>query len=317
MNKVLITGVAGFAGHHLIEMLRDECEIYGFDHRPNSTSSEIDSIEYRSVDIIDASRVEDLILKIEPDYIYHLAAISSVAASWTDQYRTYQVNIMGQINVMAAALKLSNKPKVMIACSSQEYGAVSPEELPLKEEADIRPDSPYAASKVCQDFIGLQYFIGFGLPVTRSRSFNHTGPFQSDTFVCSDFARQIAEIERGIRVAKIMVGNLEAKRDFTDVRDVVRAYKLIAEKGRAGEAYNVCSAKAYSAREILEMLLGHTDIKIKVEVDPEKNRPSDVPILVGDNSKIMRDVGWEPTIDMDSTLLDLLNCWRDRLADEG
>ncbi len=317
MKKVLITGVAGFAGHHMTRMLSDEeFEIYGFDHSNNSPSAEMDSIDYHSVDIVDAKRVEDLILKIEPDYIYHLAALSSVARSWTDQQRIYQVNVIGQINVLSAAVKLSKKPGVMIACSSQEYGAVSPDELPLKEDADIRPDSPYAASKVCQDFIGLQYFIGFDLPVTRSRSFNHSGPLQSDDFVCSDFAKQIAMIEKGLRAAKIMVGNLEAKRDFTDVRDVVRAYKLIAENGKAGEAYNVCSGIAYSAGEILTMLLSHTDIEIEVEVDPAKNRPSDVPILVGDYSKIRKDVGWEPTIEMDKTLLDLLNWWRDRLVDE-
>lgn len=313
MEKVLITGIGGLAGYHLTNLLNGRYRVFGFDHKPDNGMTYLRDVDYSVIDISNAKAVERLLVSVAPDYIIHLAAVSSVARSWSDQYETYNVNLLGQLNLLSAAAALSKKPRIMIACSSQEYGAVEEENQPIGEETRLSPDSPYAASKVCQDFMGLQFYLGFGVPIMRSRSFNHTGPGQSEAFVCSDFARQITEIEAGIKEPYISVGNLEARRDFTDVRDVVRAYFLIALKGTPGEAYNVCSGRAYSAGEILDRLLTMSSVKIKVERDPEKNRPTDLPVLIGDYGKIKRDIGWEPQIDMDETLKDLLDWWREKI----
>lgn len=317
MARVLITGVGGFAGYHLVNLLREKHELFGFDHKPVTAIEYLGRVTYRSMDINDKQAVVDFVKEAKPQYIFHLAALSSVAQSWEAPESTYKVNIFGELNLFAAALALKVKPRILVACSSQEYGHVKSENMPIKEEYSLVPDSPYAASKVCQDIIGLQYSLGYHLPVVRSRSFNHTGPAQTEAFVCSDFAKQIAEIEAGAREPKIMVGNLDAKRDFSDVRDVVRAYWMLAETGAAGEAYNVCSGRAYSAGEILEKLLALSDKKISFAVDPTKNRPSDIPILVGDNRKISADVGWQPAISIDETLADLLDWWRAKLKHES
>lgn len=315
MARVLITGAGGFAGFHLVGYLKESQEIFGFDHKLRNSSAFPASITYRQIDITDKVAVKAFIRVAQPDYVFHFAALSSVADSWTHPEKTFQVNVLGQLNILTSAAALENKPRLLIACSSQEYGAVSSEEIPVKEDCPLRPDSPYAASKVCQDFLGLQYYLGFNLPVIRSRSFNHAGPGQSAKFVCSDFAKQIAEIEAGRRAPEIVVGNLDAKRDFTDVRDIVRAYWLLATKGAPGEAYNVCSGTAYSAGEILERLLMLTDVKIKINVDSTKNRPSDIPILVGDNAKIKEEIGWQPEIPFEQTLADLLDWWRGKIGE--
>lgn len=317
MAKVLITGIGGFAGYHLTDYLSEKHEIFGCDHKPEGSLAHLQNINYRRVDIMAATSVADFIGEAKPDYIFHLAALSSVADSWSHPDATYNVNLFGQLNVLNAAIRLEKKPRLVITCSSQEYGAVSSDKLPIKEEAELRPDNPYAASKVFQDIMGLQYYLGYGLPVMRSRSFNHSGPVQSESFVCSDFAKQIASIEAGKKIPEIVAGNLEAKRDFCDVRDVVRAYWRLAESGRPGEAYNVCSGIPYSAGEILEKLLALSEVDISVRTDPAKNRPSDIPILIGDNYKIRQEVGWEPRIPFDQTLSDLLNWWREKMRVEG
>jgi len=314
VSRVLITGVGGFAGYHLVNLLRDKHELFGFDHKPPADVEYLAPIEYRCVDINDKQAVDSFIEEAKPEYIFHLAALSSVSQSWNSPAETYRVNFFGELNLFEAARKLKAKPKILVACSSQEYGHVAAAAMPIKEEYPLLPDSPYAVSKVCQDILGLQYYLGYQLPVVRSRSFNHSGPAQTEAFVCSDFAKQIAEIEAGIREPRIMVGNLEAKRDFSDVRDVVRAYWMLAENGSAGQAYNVCSGRAYSAGEILAKLLALSDEKITFAVDPAKNRPSDIPILLGDNHKIGVDVGWRPEISLDETLADLLSWWRERVG---
>ncbi len=310
---MLITGVAGFAGYHLVNLLRHEHELFGFDHKLKADIQYLEPANYRQMNINDKQAVVDFVKAVKPQYIFHLAALSSVPQSWAVPETTYRVNIFGELNLFAAALELEAKPKILVACSSQEYGKVDQADMPIKEEYPLLPDNPYAASKACQDILGLQYYLGYRLPIIRSRSFNHTGPAQTEAFVCSDFAKQIAEIEAGRREPRIMVGNLEAKRDFSDVRDVVRAYWMLAETGVAGEAYNVCSGTAYSAGEILERLLALSRKKITFAVDPAKNRPSDIPILVGDNRKIKSDVGWQPEIPIDKTLADLLDWWREKL----
>ena len=201
-------------------------------------------------------------------------------------------------------------PRIQIAGSSEEYGLVHEDELPIRETNPLRPLSPYAVSKVAQDMLAYQYHRSYQLPAIRTRGFNHTGPRRAPVFVASDFARQIVEIERGNHEPCMRVGNLEARRDFTDVRDMVRAYWLATEKGEPGEVYNICSERCYAIREILDLLLGMSSVKISVEQDPRRLRPSDVPVLLGDCSRFRRQTGWEPTIPFEQTLRDLLDYWR-------
>jgi GDP-4-dehydro-6-deoxy-D-mannose reductase len=251
--------------------------------------------------------------EIEPDRIFHLAAQSFVPTSWRCPGETFAINSIGQVNLFEAVLDLGLTPRIQIAGSSEEYGLVHPDEVPMKETNPLRPLSPYAVSKVAQDLLGYQYFMSYGLHVVRTRGFNHTGPRRGEVFICSNFAHQIVEIEKKLRDPVLFVGNLEAKRDFTDVRDTVRAYWLSLEKGEAGEVYNIGTGVAYAAQEILDKLLALTEADVKVEVDPLRLRPSDVMILLSDCSKFRAISGWEPRIPFEQSLQDLLEYWRERL----
>jgi GDP-4-dehydro-6-deoxy-D-mannose reductase len=250
---------------------------------------------------------------IKPDYIFHLAAQSFVPTSWRLPAETLSINAVGQVHLFEAVLDLGLAPRIQVAGSSEEYGQVNPDEIPMKETNPLRPLSPYAVSKVTQDLLGYQYFRSYGLHVVRTRGFNHTGPRRGEVFVTSNFAKQIAEIEAKKKAPVIQVGNLEAKRDFTDVRDMVQAYWLSLEKGQAGEVYNLGTGRAYAMQEVLDLLLSLSKVKVKVEVDPARLRPSDVPILLPDCSKFMSLTGWKPKIPFAKTLEDLLNYWRERV----
>lgn len=313
MGKVVITGAGGFVGGHLARLLVDEGQqVLGLGLHQAAVVSGSD---YCVCDLKETG-VARILADFEPDYIFHLAAKSSVADSWRDPVATYEANVLGQLRLLEAAAAARRPPRVIIACSSDEYGIVTPDELPITEDRPLRPNSPYAVSKVCQDYLGYQYFTGYGLPVIRTRGFNHTGPGQGAGFVCSDFAAQIARIEKGLAPAVLRVGNLEARRDFTDVRDVVRAYLQLALAGQPGEVYNVCSGSAYSIQEIVDLLLGFSQVRVSVEKDPAKGRPSDIPVLLGDNGKLARSTGWKPEIPFEQTLEDLLDWWRERVARE-
>jgi GDP-4-dehydro-6-deoxy-D-mannose reductase len=294
--KVLVTGVTGFAGSHLVDYILAEkpgTEITGI-QRWRSRTENIEHFEER------------------PDWIFHLAAQSFVPTSWTAPTESLVTNIIGQLNIFEAVKKLGIKPRIQLACSSEEYGLVLENELPIKETNPLRPLSPYAVSKVGQDMLGYQYWMSFRIPVVRTRGFNHEGPRRGPVFVCSDFAKQIADIEKGRRPPVVRVGNLTARRDFTDVRDVVRAYWLALEKGEPGEVYNIASGRAWTIREMLDLLLGMSKSKIKVEEDPARMRPSDVPVLLGDSSKFRDRTGWSPSIPFEKTIADLLAYWRER-----
>jgi len=242
-----------------------------------------------------------------------LAAQSFVPTSWSAPAETLSTNIIGELNIFEACLQIGINPQIQLACSSEEYGLVYKDEVPIKEENPLRPLSPYGVSKVGQDLLGYQYFMSYKLNIVRTRAFNHSGPRRGEVFVCSDFAKQIAEIEKGRKKPIICVGNLEAKRDFTDVRDIVGAYWLALEKGKPGEVYNICSQKAYSMKEILNMLLSQTKLEIEIKEESSRMRPSDVPILLGDCSKFREKTGWKPTIPFEKTLEDLLNYWRQKV----
>lgn len=316
--KVLITGITGFVGSHLADFLlkKGDIEIYGIE-RWRSRTENIEHIKNRitlmGCDIRDASSVKKLIEKIKPDRIFHLAAQSFVLTSWHAPQETLTTNIIGELNVFEAVRELGINPIIQIAGSSEEYGLVKENELPVKETNPLRPLSPYAVSKVGQDLLGYQYYKSYGLNIIRTRGFNHSGPRRGEVFVCSDFAKQIAKIEKKKQEPVIHVGNLEAIRDFTDVRDMVKAYWLATEKGEPGEVYNICSGKGYKIKEVLDILLKLTKEKIEIKKDPKRMRPSDVPVLVGDCKKFRKATGWKPEIPFEKTLEDLLNYWRGRV----
>lgn len=319
--RVLITGITGFVGSHLAEFLLEEgCEVYGT-YRWRSLMSNIEHLRERihlvECDIRDAVSVKRVINEVMPEGLFHLAAQSFVPTSFHAPAETLFTNIIGQVNILEAVREIKPSCKVHIAGSSEEYGFVQPEEIPIKETNPLRPLSPYGVSKVAQDLLGWQYYKAYGLHVVRTRAFNHTGPRRGEVFVCSNFAKQIVEIETGRREPVIKVGNLEAKRDFTDVRDVVRAYWLALGKGEPGEVYNICSGKAWAIKEVLDILLSYTDVEARVEQDPSRMRPADVPLLVGDYSKFHKATGWEPRIPFEQTLKDLLDYWRERMKGGG
>jgi GDP-4-dehydro-6-deoxy-D-mannose reductase len=314
--RVLITGITGFAGSHLADLCleMDNVELYGI-IRWRSRTENIDHIWDRlrllECDLRDASSTRDVIEEVRPDRIFHLAAQSFVPTSWNAPSESLTTNVIGQLNVFEAVRKLDLGCSIQIACSSEEYGMVHPEEVPIKETNPLRPLSPYGVSKVGQDMLGYQYFMSYGMKIVRTRGFNHTGPRRGPVFVCSDFAKQIVDIENGRREPVMEVGNLDARRDFTDVRDMVRGYWLSLERGKPGSAYNICTGTSYSIREILDMLIDISGVDVKVRTDRGRLRPSDVPLLEGDNSSFVADTGWKPEIPMEQTLSDLLDFWRE------
>ena len=319
MSKVLITGVTGLAGGHLAELLiQNGHDVSGVDVH-ESTLSKLGEIGEKTCfyecDVRDAVRLRNLVERIQPDMIFHLAAITFGPTSWKHAQETYEVNILGTMNVLEAARHNEATPLVHIAGSSAEYGMVYEHENPVSEQAPLRPLSPYGVSKIGQTMMGYQHYMNYSLHVVRTRAFNYTGPGENASFVCSTFAKQIAEIEKGRIPPVIHVGNLDARRDFTDVRDVVRGYWLALERGKAGEVYNVCSGTSYAIRQVLDLLLQMSPRKdIEVVPDPDRLRPSDVPIQVGDFSKIKQQTGWEPAIPFDKTLSDLLDYWRTQVG---
>jgi GDP-4-dehydro-6-deoxy-D-mannose reductase len=320
MKRVLITGITGFAGSHLAEYFlaeRPEVEVYGT-YRWRSRKENIEGIEHRlrllECDLSDAVAVRKALEICKPDAIYHLAAQSFVPSSWVAPLQTLHDNVAGQANLFEAVRSLGLDPAIQIACSSEEYGLVLPDEVPIRETNPLRPLSPYAVSKVTQDFLAYQYFMSYGIRAVRTRGFNHTGPRRGEVFVTSNFSKQVASIEAGIQEPVIRVGNLDAVRDFTDVRDMVRGYVLAAEKGKPGEVYNLASGRAITIRALLDKLISMAKVEVRVETDPARLRPSDVEVLIGDASKFHADTGWEAKIPFDQTLTDLLNYWRERIA---
>jgi GDP-4-dehydro-6-deoxy-D-mannose reductase len=317
--RVLITGFTGFVGSHLAEHLleRGDCKVFGlyrWRSRMENIEHLLDRVTLIEGDIADAAAMHRALSESRPDWIFHLAAQSFVPTSWTSPGETLDVNVQGQVNLFEAVRQSGSSPRIQIACSSEEYGLVHADETPITEDNPLRPLSPYAVSKVAQDMLAYQYHASYGVDSVRTRGFNHTGPRRGHVFVCSNFARQVASIEAGLQDAVIQVGNLEARRDFTDVRDMVRGYVAALEKGSAGEVYNLCSGDSHSIQEILDLLLSMSNLDVSVQADPTRLRPSDVPILQGSADRFRAATGWQPEIEFRQTLQDLLDYWRDRLA---
>lgn len=309
--KVLIIGAGGFAGGYLIKELKNS----GYEvHATHLPSENISTGCFRYVlDVLNRNDVKKLINEIKPDIIYHLAAQSSVAVSWKKPQLTAEINIIGSINVMEA---LPDNTRLILIGSGEEYGFIRENACPIKETESLNPANIYAVSKVCAGMIGRIYHRAYNKDIIIVRAFNHSGAGQAETFVISDFCKQIAEIEKGMKSPEICTGNLSAKRDFTDVRDIARAYRLLGEKGVSGKTYNVGRGKAVSIEYILNTAMGMSEVPITHRLDPERLRASDIPVIEPDISEIFRDTGWKAEIPIEQTVSDTLEYWREKLKRE-
>lgn len=315
--KAFITGITGFAGSHLAELLLQEnVEVHGIQRwrsKNDNITHILDKIHFHEADLLDAHSLYKVIDEVRPNYVFHLAAQSYVQSSWASPSNTLEVNIIGTVNLFEAVRKSELDIPIQIACSSEEYGKVLSDELPINESNPLRPLSPYAVSKLAMDYLGYQYFESYDMKIIRTRGFNHTGPRRGDVFAESTFAKQIAEIEKGKKDPVVYVGNLDAIRDYTDVRDMVRAYYLAVKKCKAGEVYNIATGTGWKIKDVLSLLLSMSSAKIKIVQDKERMRLSDVEVLIGDATKFRKTTGWKQEIPFGKTMRDLLNYWRERV----
>lgn len=305
-RPVLVTGARGFVGAHVVDMLRASGHLVFAWARPGATDAAPLPVSTTEVDVLDAARVQRELAALRPGVIFHCAGAAHLGQSWTSVTPTLQTNVLGTHHLVEADRRLGLKARILIPGSAAVY---RPRDEPLDEESPLGPASPYAVSKLAQEQVALRA-AAEGQHVIVTRSFNHIGPGQSADYAASSFARQIALIEAGQMEPVIRTGNLEARRDLTDVRDTVRAYALLADHGEPGVVYNVCSGHAVSMREVLERLAARAKVAVSVEPDPALQRPNDVPLLVGDNRRLVRATGWHPSIPLDQTLDDLLTHWR-------
>lgn len=306
--KVLIIGAGGFAGGYLIK----ELTACGYEvHATHLQSEEINFDCFKHIlDVLDKDNVKKLINEINPDIIYHLSAQSSVAVSWKKPQLTTEINVIGSINVMEA---LPDNSRLILIGSGEEYGFIRENACPIKETENLNPANIYAVSKVCAEMIGKIYHRAYNKDIIMVRAFNHSGAGQAETFVISDFCKQIAEIELNLKFPEIYTGNLSAKRDFTDVKDIARAYRLLGEKGISGKVYNIGRGKAVSIEDILNIAIGFSEVPIVHKLDPKRLRASDIPIIEPDVSEIFADTGWKAEISIQETVLSTLDYWREKL----
>lgn len=317
MSKVLITGIAGFVGSHLAEHLGAKDEVWGTYIGSDLTNIEGIGVNLVECDLLDADRVGEVMRELRPERVFHLAAQSLPSTSFANPAQTLKVNIFASLNLFEAMVAHVPDSVLLNIGSGDEYGEVDPANLPVGETAELKPLNPYAVSKVTQDLLAFQYAKSKGLKAVRCRPFNHYGPRQADSFVCSAFARQIAEIEAGVIKDKVLkVGNLNAAKDFLYVGDVVRAYELLIEKGECGSVYNVCSGYAVKISTILETLLSISGERIELVQDSGRKRPTDTVALYGDRTRLTA-LGWEPAFGLEDGLTALLDYWRKRVASRG
>ncbi|MCL4353078.1 GDP-mannose 4,6-dehydratase [Patescibacteria group bacterium] len=315
-KRVLITGISGFAGSYLAEFLNksNQYEISGtyLDEKSLVNLNFMkDKVTLHQIDLLDKESLTDLIEKTKPDYIFHLAALSSPSYSFTDPLAVITNNINAQINLFETLRKSGlSETRVLVVSSADIYGDIAESKLPIDENTQLRPTSPYAVSKLSQDFLGLAYFLSYGMRIIRVRPFNHIGPRQSPGFVVSSIAKKIAEIEKNKIEPVLYVGNTKPKRDFTDVRDIVKAYGLIMERGMVGDVYNIGSDRSYKISDIINMMLALSGKKISVKTDPSLVRLGDPPNLICNSKKIRKITLWQPEIAIEKSLRDTLDYWR-------
>jgi GDP-4-dehydro-6-deoxy-D-mannose reductase len=338
----LITGAGGFAGRYLVAHLAaaTDWELWGTTRPHKAAPPEVaphvatsrrgshtgrrplDSawatqhrLRLAPVELLDYAGTRDLLADLRPDFIFHLAAQAIVQQALRDPEATLVNNIVGELNVLRAVQELGLTPRILLIGSSEQYGHVRPEDLPVNEDTPFRPENPYAVSKIAQDMLGLQYFVTYKLPIIRVRPFNHIGPGQSEQFVTAAFARQVAAIEAGLQEPILRVGNLSAERDFTDVRDMVRAYHLAITEGEPGAVYNIGSGQGTAISTILDTFLSMSKVAVQIERDPARLRPADVPRIVCDARRFREYTGWQPVISLQQSLSDILNDWRMRVVE--
>ncbi len=314
--RVLITGINGFVGGHLAEYLlaATDYEVWGL---ARSSEVRLPQLRHRvhmvAADLLYRASTEAALRTARPDAIFHLAAQAHVPTSFADPGTTLTSNLLAELHVLEGVRAIGCDPMILAVCTADEYGAVRPEDLPINEDTRLRPNNPYAVSKVAQDMLALQYYLAHHLRTVRVRPFNHTGPRQEPEYVLPAFARQVARIEAGLQPAVLAVGNLQAQRDFTDVRDMVRAYHLAICYGQPGEVYNIGSGKALAIQTLLDGLLALSQVPIMVESDLERMRPADVPVVCCDPRRFQDCTGWQPEIDLAQTVYDTLQDWRERV----
>jgi GDP-4-dehydro-6-deoxy-D-mannose reductase len=316
IQRAFITGAGGFVGKHLLPYLSHNTgwELYG---NAGHTTDALDlpRLHWLAVDLTDRDKTTQAVAEIKPDFVFHLAAQSNVQRAFQDPEGTIVNNVVSELNLLEALRVTSPHARIMITGSSEQYGLVQPENIPIDEETPFRPNNPYAVSKVAQDILALQHYLSYGQQTIRVRPFNHIGPGQSEHFVTAAFARQVALIEAGQQEPIIYVGNLEAERDFTDVRDMVRAYHLAVTMGEPGDVYNIGYGQGHTIQWVLDTLISMSSVKVEVRQDPSRMRPSDIPSLVCNPSKFHARTGWQPTIPIEQTLRDILDYWRKKVRE--
>lgn len=315
--RALLTGAGGFVGKHLIAYLLQNTgwQLYCATRSP-AEAKDSERVHWVRWDLRDATRTGELVAQIAPDFVFHLAAQSNVQQAFKDPEGTFTTNVVGQLNLLNSLRTASPQARVLVACSSEQYGLVRPADIPIDEDTPFRPNNPYAVSKIAQDALAVQHFLSWGQQTIRVRAFNHIGPGQSEHFVASAFARQVARIEAGLQEPVLYVGNLEAERDFTDVRDMVGAYLLAITWGEPGEVYNIGSGKAHTIQSLLDAFLASSKVPVEVRQDSARMRPSDIPVLVCDASRFRQRTGWAPELPWEQTLQDILDYWRNKVRAE-
>jgi GDP-4-dehydro-6-deoxy-D-mannose reductase len=318
--KALITGISGFVGSHLAEYLleRTDWDVAGTVYGPYENIADLcGALELYPAELSRLDVMTFILEQARPDAIFHLAAQPLVSTSRRDPWGTIETNVRMQLNVLEGVARVKPDCRVLVVGSSEEYGLVSPRDLPIDEDTPLRPLSAYGISKVAQDLLGLQYHLTHKLHVVRVRPFNHIGPRQRIGFVAPDFASQIASAELGLQPPVIEVGNLEARRDFSDVRDVVRAYELLIAQGQPGQVYNLGSGESFAIRQVLDVLLSMTDTEIEVRQDPQRMRPSEVPEVICDATRVRERTGWQTTIPFEESLRDVMDFWRQEIKGQA
>lgn len=319
MDKYLITGSSGFVAQHFLDFLEDnqiQCEVLGVDLKAVTPTRQFKyvKIQNKDVDLLNYEQLEETILSFKPDFILHLASFSSVAFSWKHPKESFRNNVNIFLNLLEAVRNNSLNPRILSIGSSEEYGKVTPQEIPIKETNELRPLSPYAVARVSQEMMSKLYVDSYGMDVIITRSFNHIGPGQKDIFVIPSFVKQFVNAKKeGKKVVEMSTGDLSIIRDFTDVRDVVKAYYLLLHKGKAGEIYNICSGKPVKLSDILNITGELIGITPKTNINSDLIRPNDNPLIIGDNTKIKEHTGWKLNYNLEKSLEDIIKFWESEI----